>query len=283
MPLDQVILAIAPAIAVAVFIGLIAWWLWKRKKIESTYSCGALACGLGFLASFLVINKHWPSLPPQERWQWVFYAAIAAMTIGLIATAIRAPFAWRVVFGVAVGFVVSATLHPVASVSQPALWRAIAGVYALALWFSLDWVSSKQPSASAPLAMCILFAGLSGVLVESRQARLALIDSGAAALLGPIVLLALIAPSANLMRGGNYVLAALLTMLLATGWFYTSDPSLFLSYVLLAAAPFALWVGEVPYLRVRKPRVIGVVQIAAVCIVVIIAVAYAIKQGEGSA
>jgi hypothetical protein len=288
----QIMTALAPAALLAAVIMLIAWRPWRRDVsaqgaksaiMGGGYWAGPLACALGFLCSAVTLNNGWPGHPPRERWQWLFYMAIVALIIGVVA-ALWQPRGWiRLAIGAALGGSVGFLLHvPPSFAEHQTSWRYVLGGGTFLTWLSLDTISLRRPGASIPLALWVVFTGLSVILLESRWALLALMDASVAATLGAIVLTAWLNPRVTLAHGAGHVLATLLSAILVLGWLYNRGDVPAVCYGLMAASPLMLWLAELRFITNLKAWQAAAIRFGTVSAPVAMAIGMAALRGEAA-
>ncbi|MCI0363428.1 MAG: hypothetical protein L0Y44_07255 [Phycisphaerales bacterium] len=271
-----------PAVAVAAAVMLAAWWPWSRRgSLYGGHWGGAVACGLGFSVGFLVLTKGWPGVPPQERWQWLLLIGLGATVIGLMDAMLRPTATGRLAFGVALAVVTATFLHPPPAFAAIA-WKAALGVLVLATFLALEPVADRRPGSLIGLVLCIVFAGASMVIVQSRSAVLGLAAAAASATYGVCFAFGVINPRLRLSHGAIHVASALLPAMAISGWFYNFGDVGMTSFILLVTAPPMLWLGELGPVRRMKPWQAASLSLLAVLIIVALAVALAVAAGASA-
>lgn len=242
-----------PAMAVAGAIMLMAWWPRRSKPGETAPVPGvmgwasALALGLAFLAAFMRIVNGTPVIPPPEKWQWLLPIAGAGTACGLVAGIVErfAPARWFIALCSAA--LVGYAFHPIGSIEQPWLWRIGVAIDAFIIWMCLEGSARRHRGFATPLLLSLIFAGVSIVILQGRNANISLLAASTSAALGVIALLALLLPPLSLAGGATYVLSGLLAGFVAVAWMYGIGAPIALC--ILAATPLVLRGGEALFRR----------------------------------
>jgi len=281
--------ALWPAFVMAGTVMLIAWWPWGSKRHDTgtfrrwRLSAGAPACGGAFIISFLIISG-WGAVHLRERFQWLLPMAAVATALGLTASALP----WRNsqdskdivtrhfldssnLVGAALAIAATIMLHPPPLVAHPMIWKFALGGLVFTSWVNLEWLAQRRSGASLPLALWLIFGGLSMVFLHSALANFSLMAASLSAVMGAILIVALLNTQLNLSHGAMYVLAMLLAALLVIGLLYKPRPSV--CYGLIAIAPAMLWLGEISAVNRLKSWHAVIVRMVLVAIPVAIAVA----------
>ena len=236
-----------PAMAVAACIMLVAWWPRSSKRgdpIKPTVKgwASALALGLAFATAFCRIINGLPTWPPPEKWQWLLPIAILAGGCGVMAGMIERPASVRWFVAIVCTGLTAWAFHPIASIQQPMLWRIGVGAATLLAWVCLEGSARRHRGFLTPLLLSVLFAGVSIVILQGKNANISLLAASVSAALGAIALVALLLTPLSLAGGATYILSALLMSMTAIAWIYGIGAPLALG--LLAATPLILRGGE---------------------------------------
>lgn len=211
---------------------------------------GALAAGAAFVAGGLLVAGV-PAFPPPEASPALLWLALLAAAAGAVEGAVPRPVRWGLRALVAASVAVAllsflvGTGRRFAAWGEAAPWMAGSAAAIFALGAALDaWAARHETGPAAPLALGIVAAGGGGALFLSGSALLAQQTGALGAAAGAAFLVALARPGWSGARGATAVAAALLPGLWLAGYFYSDLPAA--SALLLAAAPLAAWVSELP-------------------------------------
>jgi hypothetical protein len=266
-----------PAVAVAALCMIIAWRPWRCNDGLWGGSWGSVAAlGLGFIASFVAMNG-WPGYPTPQRWQRLVFIGAAATAAGLVAALMQPRGAWRIGLGLAACASAARLIDPPPAFANTGIWKAALGIGSGVLWLGLEPLAERRRGASMPLAMCTVFGGVSVILLESRLANFSLLAAAVSSAAGMAMVVAWLNPRVSLAHGAVHVGVALLASLVLTSWFYRDAGVGSASFILVAAAPLALWIGEAPLIARWRPWKTTVLRAAAVGLLVAIGVALAIR------
>jgi len=246
----------------------------------------ALAVAGGFLFAYVGIAGR-PPLPPVAAQGWLVYAGAAAVLVAVIATML--PPRGRLIDTVlsAALLVVTAWLlsRPRAEAIDPVTmekidprvfwaWTIGSAVAMVAWYFAMEWLARRRPGGGLPLLLSAAAGSAALVLVDSGSMSLGQITGGIAL---PLLVLAAAGwwfRDLSLARGGALAVAVTLLGMLLAGYYYAElTPR---NLAILAGAPLAAWLAEIPPLR-RRPRAGFAVAAVVTLAVLTIAVAPAIK------
>lgn len=236
-------------------------------KLAGSWSV-ALGLAGGYMAGHAGLSG-WPSFPPADVTDWLFWFAAVGVGFGFLKAFCRGPRWIRWLGrGIASAGVPWLLLRPLST------WSAVerlGGVVALGaalfvFWSLLERLAERRPGASIPLVLWASASGTSAVLLFSASASLGGLCGALAAGLGACVALGWWRPSLSLARGPIPVVALLLGGLWILGSFYSevSIPGA----VLLYLAPLSGWIGEVPALQGLAPWKSASIRLAAALIFV---------------
>lgn len=238
---------------------------------------GRMLLGLGFGVAFVIafiVTEGWVDWPPHSRWQWLLLMGAWGGIVGVVAGAFRGRWWCTALTSIALAVPVAWMLKPLPDNEYPLLWRIGLGLSVAALFLSLHGQGQHRRGGWMPLALMIVFAAGSIVMIESRFAKLGLITAAMSASCGGALVIGLFAQRMVFSPGPAAVLAATLPTLATLGWFYNEGNVAFAAFLLLAVAPLALWLAELPTINRRSfyLRVLvwlGLVVILAACAVVL--------------
>ena len=276
---------VVPAALIAAAVMLVAWWPLRRsdrrsQPLANAWWAGACAVGVSFIAGLWQIADDWPGLPPKQRWMWLMPMAIAATVLGMVSGWLQPRHVVQLAVGLLLALSATLLLHPPPAVDQPWLWKLGLGAAVLIVWLCLEVQAERHPGPSLPLAMTIVFTGVSLVIKESRFAMLSLSAAAASAAWGSVLLISIFNSKLRVSRGPMHVAAMLLPAMLVLGEFDRRGGVSIASFLLLAIAPLMLWLGELPPLRTRRPWQAALARAALVAVPVLIAVVLAMRAGQ---
>ena len=237
-----------PAMAVAACIMLAAWWpRWNQRSGVPREQpvkgwASALALGLAFAAAFCRIINGLPTWPPPEKWQWLLPIAVLAGGCGVVAGLIERPAGVRWAVAILSAGLTAWAFHPIASIGQPLLWRIGVAAAMLLTWACLEGSARRHRGFLTPLLLSMLFAGVSIVILQGKNANISLLAASTSAALGATCMIALLLTPLSLAGGATYILSALLPSMTAIAWMYAigAPPAL----AILAVTPLILRGGE---------------------------------------
>jgi hypothetical protein len=250
--------AVGLPLAISLVVLLIAWRPWRCEDDGPPPRGmwgGAIAIGFGLAAAMAVFPEWPPVVPPGTRWQWLQMAAVGAAIVGVVAAfseqSSRRGLPLRVVIGVALAVVAAGTLQPTGDVERPELWRGGLGVAVLIWWLLMEPLALRLRGPWVALALVLSCVAASSLILLAGFSKLALLVGGLAATLGPAFVYSLWNSRGSLAGGGIAATAVLSPMSLTIGYFYMEhEPALPLgSFALIAFAPLALWLTQLPALR----------------------------------
>jgi hypothetical protein len=252
--LRTAMIALWPAAVVAATFMLAAWWpRWRRKSATGAVSTGgeagaarrgwvgALAFGLAFIASFLVIAVRKSTQLFSEQWHWLACIDVAAMLVGMLASARVWPAGARVMLGLIAAALAGGLLHPPASIEHPQAFRAACAAASFIIWLAMESTARRHRGFSTPLLLALMFAGLSMVILHGHSAVFSLLAASLAAALTGAAVVGMLVPL-SLANGATHVLAAMLAATIATAWMYQTGERAAL--IVLLAAPLLLGAAD---------------------------------------
>jgi hypothetical protein len=260
--LQQALLSVVLPSTVAGLILLFAWRPWSKafRDVSRTARRSAgwaapAAIGLAFLISFF-FEQGLPDIPPRERWEWLFPLVAAATIIGILVELVGerrdVTLAGTLIIAAMAGWMLRLPDH--------AAWfyrMGLAAVIIITIWMLLP-VTTNRHGPLAPFVFALTFFAATPLFNEAAFLKLTVIMTavGGGALAMAIVAL-LARKSFTLGPGALIVLVTLLHGMLLTSKAYAPlDPPMpGMPYALLALAPAALWLAEVPIIAHRRPWV----------------------------
>ncbi len=279
MMLKPVLLGVLlPAVLCGAWL-ILAWRPWRRdESITGGAWGGAIGFGMGYLIAHTAAVG-WPPLRPVDVTQWLPYVAVAAAGLGLVESLgmMNRWLRWGFRFSLSAA-AVWLLLRPMFeyrwTVPQGALWLIVLAMAMFITWMSLDTLARQVRGACGPLTILIVAGGGGIVLVVSKVASLGQLSGAVAAMAGASLVVTWWNGARSLAPGATAVVTILLGYLWLEGYLYGEVPAL--SAVLLAAAPTAAWIGNLPRVRRLADWQAVSVRAAAVTLPTLIAVALAV-------
>jgi hypothetical protein len=232
----------------ALFVG------WRSRRV------GALGLGVGFLVGFPAVVGAWPTLPPRDGTQALFYVALgvtlAAWFEGRRRGASSTPlFPPRVVIAFLVPLLVLSKLIKHWEPTESVRHVSVAAAALLTLWTGADALAERRKGASLPLVFWLAATVASASLLVSGVAVISQLAGTLAATLGAAVVASWLRPELSFSRGPIAVPAALLAALCIGGVHLAELPPL--TGLLLVLAPLAAWFAELgPLSRLPARRAV---------------------------
>ena len=275
---------LAPAVLAGLLLAL-GWRAWRREApgdarrreapgVDGRWIGGpALAFGFGLTFYFL---SGWPAspLPDSPRTPTgLDWLAWLCLPVGLL-LALEGRLGRRrhllrgLVAVVALRLVLTNAFANIWEPGEGWLWLAGLTILLLLQWAALAR-ATRRPGASGPLLLWILATGLAVLAGLTGSARIGQLSGGLAAGLGAALVLAWWRPRLALEGSGAGLVIVLLFGLGLNAYFFSYTEGL--DVALLAAAPFAALVAELPPLKRLAPSKRTAAQ--AVCALLPIAVA----------
>ena len=272
---------VAPVLVPALVAGVcfsIAWRVWRRKRLaEHAHWGGALAFGLGYISGHVTLLS-WPALPPAKAMDWLPYMAglLAVLGVAQRYWGVRWYARWPVRAGASAlvsAILLRGYLEHTWERTEGLVWIGGLTAAMVALWDTLERLSSKRTGASLPLSLWLICAAASGAFVMTGSASLSQLAGSVAAVCGAAVVLAWWAPGLSLQGGALAVFAPVYAGLLMQAYFYSQLP--LESAVCLYAAPFVLWSGEQRRIHFMKPWKAAIVRLLILALPLVIALGLA--------
>ncbi len=261
---------VVPAIVSTIVALLGRWrrWTWPMP----------VAIGAGFLTGAFLISGN-PGLPPADGTDWLLWAAIPAIILGLIDAFVssRWGFLLSAIAGL-VAYLIARPLSP-ATVSISQLWTLSISVAAMgvALCAALRFAETKLGAGPVLVALSILFAATGIVVLSSNLRIVGIYGLAAAASLVPLSLI--VRTGTQPTRPIAIVGIALLSGLLVGGHLYPDPGISRLNAALLLTAPFLIAIAASIPVSSRLLRAsIGTVLITALVAWIAIPIALAAKK-----
>ena len=242
---------------------------------------GSVALGGGFAVAFALYFGTADLFTPSS-WQWVFWASVAAMPLGTMASGPLGKKLGTVGVFVLAAIVVTLLLHPMLrklvphelGSSQAWFWALGLGVLTAFLSNAME-VSARTFSAKKLLPAWLLYASLfAGLVFELGSARLGQMGGFVAAGCGAFLALAWILPKRQILPTASIAFVLILLQVGANAYFFGYDVA-GLPLLLAALPPLLLAVGtRWSWLKNGKPIPTGIV--LAGMAVIPLACAYAV-------
>jgi hypothetical protein len=271
--------SLAPILLGVVLPWLIAGAVLLLAAVLTRRRCGAwagiLALGVGYVAGHIVV-RGWPSFPPGERTDWLFYLALVLVILGLVEARwlTRASFRWglrSIVFFVAVLLIVFPRMRDAWQPVESVAWLAALLIAGVAAWLSLDGLVGRAPAWSFLGCLALTVAGSAVVAFKSGLAVMALLEFG---LLATVLGLLLAGCASKTLfaaaQGGAAGAGLLQPAMWLIGYFLAEVPSG--CALLLGVALHTTWLVEGGPLRRLRPWQRGILAMVAAAGPVLLAV-----------
>lgn len=248
----------------------------KRDWAErlTCYGFGAIAIGVGFAISFR-LQEGLPDIPPVQRWHWLVLIASGAAVVGVLHGLWANRLPGRLVTGLMLAAVTGLMLQPLPAFDPSWVWKAAVAMAVFMLWFSNITLAERNPGQLMPLVMMLAFTAASIVLIAGvSSAKFGVLAGSLACMSGFIMAIGLLTRKHASIGGSLTVLSTLLPAWMVTGHFYDAAGDVPLaSFILIAVAPMALWIGEIPVLSRGKQWRRYLLGLSAVALLLAIAIA----------
>jgi hypothetical protein len=222
-----------------------------RRAIAGSWGA-ALAMGAGYVVGHAALFG-WPPHPPREPVQWLVYLALAAIILGVLEALVRAPLPvrWGMRLALA-GTTVWLILRPIVvghwTPAETAMTVGGITLALLAVWFAVDAQAARVTNWSLPAGLLAVLALASLALAFSGSAKLGQLGGVLTAAFGACIMSGWLLAPPSFWRGATALLFNVYGGLLIAHYFYTDEVPL-TSIILLAVAPAAGWIVELPPLR----------------------------------
>lgn len=259
--------AVLPGILLPLLVSAALWAFVSRGGDEERRPrvwLGALGFGLAYLAAHVAINGR-PELAPAESSQWLFHLVALATVIGALEAGVGLRWPTRLVLrAIVVAALLWLTLRPLVrhswSAPESALALSSLAVAVLVLLFSADALGRRGPAA-LETAVWMASAGAGGVVLTiAGSARLGQMSGALAMALLPAAVLLWWRRDDRLAPGVALPALVAFAGVWLNGAFYTEMPPA--ASLAVAAAPFAAWIGEAPWIEARARRKLLAVALA---------------------
>jgi hypothetical protein len=197
------------------------------------------------------------------------YFALGLIMIGLVDAYLRKPLVYwplraATVFG-GLYLILESMLQHTWEGSEGALHIGGYGLVILALWGGLDRLASRSRGASLPVALALAAGGGAAVTANAATLTTGVLAGALAIAIGVFAIVAWWRGEVSI-RGATSVFAPLLGFLWVIALVYADVPMV--TMALLAAAPLAVWLGEVPMLSERPMGIAAARLVGALLLVV---------------
>ena len=272
MPDPQTILiwVIAVPAAIALVATLVSHVPFKRGGQTQPWG-PALAVAAAFAATFIALRGAPRSFPPTDANWWLVYLGAAAALVGVIAAITSKRGRWLV--PLASVLLIAATVWLLSRSQIPLIgWRQfvlrIAVIFAgfVAWWLLMDRLAARVKGSTVPLVLMLTAAVGALVLVNAHSTFLGQLAGSVASALGALKLVGLWFRNLSIARGGVLAVTVLMLGVILAGHHF-ADLSM-TDLILLAAAPLAAWLGELPFMKHPRPRL--ALRLVAVLLVLLI-------------
>jgi hypothetical protein len=248
---------------------------YTRQIIRSRDLAGwgaAVAITGGFAIAFYH-EFGWPTFPPASAQQWLLLLGIPVILVAAIQAFAKSDVLAVILSAIVLGITPWLMLRK-AEFLEPRLWWAwvIAGGAVMAGWWgAMELLARRGRGGSVPLLIGVVV-GLTGLaMINNHSATLGQAAGSVSIPLFVIALAALWSRGASLARGGMLATTLLLLGLLLFAHLFLDMPAR--DAAVLALAPLALWLGELPGLgkpdswkrvAVRTVAVLAVIALPAI-------------------
>jgi hypothetical protein len=239
-------------LAVPLLIAAVLAWIGNRFTPSGSWGAlVGLAIGLAVAyRAFMSRALPWPAVEAPER---IVAAGVVLALIALLAGWRRVP--WPVHLLLAIVFQVAIlwyVFRPIPESVLPAnkmwTWIGVAAAIGLVLTFSTEALAHRPGGVAAALAVGPLAAGVGAINILTGNAKLGWLGASLGVIVFGWFVAALCSRAATLARGPIIVVMAIVSGLLAYGYF-ASDSMTTLELVLLPIAPLLAWLAELPPLQ----------------------------------
>lgn len=252
---------------IAALAALVAWRPWSdRRETAGGWWAGPVAVGGAYLVGRTLVHG-WPELVPTAGGDWLIYATVAAVIVGVIESQFRRDAGW--VWFLKIG-VMAVGLYLVIQFMFTNVWESaavkiaypvgIVGLSMLSMW-TLEQMSRRHPGVTMPIVMHIMATGAALVITFGHSASTGQMLGTLATATAVFAVVALWKGQGRvtLARGGVTVFTVVLTLVLADGYFNVFDPNIYakITTPAIVASPLVLWIGEFPPLS-EMDGVLGV-------------------------
>ncbi|MDA1114812.1 MAG: hypothetical protein O3A95_11010 [Planctomycetota bacterium] len=256
------------------------------SKGQHALHLGSVALGGGFAVAFALYFGTTDLFTPSS-WQWVFWASVAAMPLGAMASGSLGKKLGSLGVFVLVAAASTLLLHPMLGKLVPHdlesgeawFWALGLGVLATVLASSME-VSARTFSAKRLLPAWLLYASLfAGLVFELGSARLGQMGGFVAAGCGAFLALAWIFPKRQILPTASIAFVLILLQVGANAYFFGYDVAGL--PLLLAALPPLLFALGTRWSWLKKGKAIPAGIVLAAMAVVPLACAYALAVMGG--
>lgn len=237
-----------------------------------------VALALPTIAAFLVTIGL-----PDEQWHRIVWIPFAGLLLGLVASCRCRCMSTTITMMILAAIAGVVILWPVIR-TEERWWWIVTGVVPLAIMMATEPVVRRRHGVEMPFAMALICASAAAVITISGMMTLAVVVAAvgfaAAGMVVPILLKRRISfgSGAMLVVIPTVVLALIIRYLYAVA---EGNPTPLLAFILAAATPLGLWLGELMPRRHRSGLLAGVLRVVGV--LVIAAAAAAIAQSPPAA
>lgn len=264
------------------------------RAVSSTHTrnwLAAMQTGMAYCVSEWFFLGPIPAIPPADRIRWFSLLAAGGVIYVIAESLIRPLPVTRIVTRMipcgAAAWVIAGPGWASDGMEAAGLSIRIAAFAVLAVsnWYLIELLAHQRPGLTVPLCLGLTIVAMSVLMLGARSAK-------AAQLMGilgfPVLVLlvtSLIRRESSVAGGAIAILAILIPgfSLFAHVGAYPSYPQSFLA--LAPLCPLLAWIGEVPAIRTRRPRVAVLLAVLAVAIpllvISVLAMRSYIEQSSG--
>ncbi len=249
-PHDILFGIILPAVIAVVAMLLSHLPPWKRDAQTLPFG-PAVAIAGGFVVAFAGITG-WPELPPIGFEGWLVYLAIASAVVGVIATIPKTKTKTIVVPILSALLVVATSYFLLAWRSPQWGLLTIVAIAGVVWWLLMDRLAARAQGAGLPILLGLFGVSAAMVLINSGTQSFGQIAAGAGVPVGVVGLSGLLFRRLSIAHGGVLALTVTLMAIVLCGHLLADVT--WRDVIVLAVAPLALWLGELPAINRRGWR-----------------------------
>ena len=232
-----------PALLAAV--AMLATRPWRRGRDLAGWGAAVAIAG-GFAIAFYHVFGGMPSFPPSLAQQWLLYLGGPVIVVAIVQSFVKSRAIAVAASALVLGVTPWLLLRNVTFLEPRILWTwmVAAALAMIAWWAAMESLARRARGASLPLLLGIVVAVSGLAIINSHSATMGQAAGSVAIPLFVVSLAALSSRGASLARGGMLAMTMLLLGLLLFAHLFLDMPAR--DAALLAAAPLAVWAGELP-------------------------------------
>ncbi len=212
---------------------------------------------LGFLAAYIYfVTLQWAAFFPTQLWQWILWLVVLAAVLGPIGLARGVTFIESGFLRLLVAFAAAYLLDPrwIEPDSLRLQYRCAVGIGIFVISHGIEFLADRGENRSLVFLLTVNLIAAAVVVMLSGNGKLAQVTTAMAAATGGTFFAMLPARSPISFRGAVtcYSVCLVSTLFLEFAGSYADIPTA--SYALIAVAPLALCLCELPKLRTIGPK-----------------------------